>query len=101
MSEEIAREDEQWDRHDLKALDNPVKSFIETASIGAAVSVNRNVISLAEQEEIGPFRGPSLWITELDRVELEAAIINLTTNARCPAGPRRGGAPGRPSTRSP
>ncbi|SFJ73021.1 hybrid sensor histidine kinase/response regulator [Bradyrhizobium sp. Gha] len=38
--------------------------------------------SLGEQIRIDTFRAPDLWITDVDPVELEAALINLAINAR-------------------
>ncbi len=38
--------------------------------------------SLGEKIQIDTFRAPDLWITDIDPVELEAAIINLAINAR-------------------
>jgi two-component system NtrC family sensor kinase len=38
--------------------------------------------SLGENIQISTFRAPDLWITDVDPVELEAAIINLAINAR-------------------
>jgi two-component system NtrC family sensor kinase len=45
--------------------------------------------SLGERIHIDTFRAPDLWITDVDPVELEAAIINLAINAR-DAMPRGG-----------
>ena len=38
--------------------------------------------SLGERVQLDTFRAPNLWITDIDPVELEAAIINLCINAR-------------------